>query len=311
MPSSTPADQTDDTPRRYRRVLQRYLLLGVTMFLAGCAGRVTHVVESFTFYVPSREPFVTPAVARDITITTAGRATLHGWWLNAHEGVPAKGTILFCHGNAGRLPDHLAFVERFPALGYDVLMFDYRGYGRSSRTVQLNRYSLLRDARAMHDYLLKTGTDPDLPLVLLGHSMGAAIGVALAAERPDAFDGVVLVAPFSSFPRVASDFAGLLGWLLIPQGLAPENQAASLGKTPLLLIHGEQDRVVRPYHSDRIADAAVQAGVPTTHLPIRDATHVDVFDAKYGTHQTIDRFIGSLLRPDAAATTTEDPAPAE
>lgn len=283
----------------------------MVMLVGGCAGRITHAVESATFYMPSRSDFTTPAMARDVVVQVGGRATIHGWWLDASPDIPAKGTILFCHGNAGNLPDHLAFVERFPALGYDVFMFDYRGYGRSSSPSQINRYSLLRDAKAAHDFLLGQGLNPGLPVILLGHSMGAAIGVALAAERPHAFDGAVLVAPFSSFPRVASDFTGPLGWLLIPRGLAPEEQAARLGDTPLLLIHGGEDRVVRPYHSARIADATNAAGIPTTMLDVPDATHVDVFDDRFGTIDAIDAFIDSLRLAPQAATTSEDPAQAE
>ncbi len=291
--------------------MRRWLLLAAMTLVAGCAGRVTHAVESATFYVPSRAPFTTPPMARDVTINAGGRATLHGWWLKAEPQAEPRGTILFCHGNAGRLPDHLAFVERLPSLGYDVFMFDYRGYGRSSRVGQINRYSLLRDARAAHDHLLATGVDRDRPVVLLGHSMGAAIGVALAAERPDAFDGVVLVAPFSSFSRVASDFAGPLGWLLIPRGLAPEQNAADIGETPLLLIHGGKDRVVRPYHSERVADAARNAGVPTEHIVLDEATHVDAFDQRFGTIDAIDGFIASIRGRTPAATTSEDSERAE
>lgn len=305
-----PADTTAPRPRR-RSALVRWCALAVVAVVGGCVGRLSHVVESATFYVPSREPFSTPAVARDVTISTAGRAKIHGWWLEAAPDTEARGTILFCHGNAGRLPDHLAFVERMPSLGYDVLMFDYRGYGRSSRVAQLNRYSLLRDARSVHDYLLETGADPDLPVVLLGHSMGAAIGVGLAAERPQAFDGVVLVAPFSSFPRVASDFAGPLGWLLIPRGLSPEQEAAKVGDTPLLLIHGDQDRVVRPYHSRRIADRATAADVPTRVIELQGATHVSVFDDEFGTIGAIDLFIRSLTQSRQPATTSGGPAKEE
>lgn len=277
------------------------------LVVGGCAGRVTHFVESATFYVPSRSPFTTPPIARDVTIKAGGRATIHGWWLDADPSVPPKGTVLFCHGNAGNLPDHLAFVRGLPSLGYDVLMFDYRGYGRSSSPSQINRYSLLRDARTVHDHLLGQGVDPELPLVLLGHSMGAAIGSALVAERPDAFDGAVLVAPFSSFPRVASDFAGPLGWLLIPRGIAPETSVAAFGDTPVLLIHGGEDRVVRPYHSSRIAERAEVAGVSVTLALIPDATHVDVFDDRYGTLEEIDTFIASLKTGSPAATTIAGP----
>lgn len=279
--------------------------------VGGCAGRLTHAVESATFYVPSRAPFETPAFASDVTIRAGGRATMHGWWLEADPDVPAKGVILFCHGNAGRLPDHLAFVERFPSLGYDVLMFDYRGYGRSSRPTQINRFSLLRDARAAHDFLLSRGVDANLPVALLGHSMGAAIGSALVAERPDSFDAVVLVAPFSSFPRVASDFAGPLGWLLIPRGQAPEQAVVSFGTTPVLLVHGGRDRVVRPYHSERIAAAAMNAGVRVEVLDVPEATHIDVFDRAFGTVQAIDAFVSSAADPVNAATTIEGSDPPE
>ncbi len=285
-------------------------MLVALLAVAGCSARVSRLVESATFYAPSRQAFDTPEGLRDVTIQVGGRSTLHGWWLDRAAGVEHRGTVLFCHGNAGNLPDHLAFVERLPEHGFDVLMFDYRGYGRSGGVRQMHRVTLLRDTRAALRYVRQETEGQDAPLVLLGHSMGGVIGAALIAERPDAFDAAVLVAPFSSFPRVASDFAGPLGWLLIPGGLAAEQTIQRFGRTPVLLVHGGRDRIVRAYHTGRIAASAREAGVEVSVLELPDANHVDVFDEQHGTISAIVAFVTERAsdQPARGPTTSGDRA---
>ncbi|MEO1585190.1 MAG: alpha/beta fold hydrolase [Planctomycetota bacterium] len=264
--------------------------------IGGCGARLSGVVESVTFYVPSRQPFETPPSAEDVVFRGPSGATLHGWWLARNPATEPAGTVFFCHGNAGRLPDHLSFVEGLPDRGFDVFLFDYRGYGRSSPKRFLSRRSLLRDADRALDALLARSPRVESPVILLGHSMGAVIGSALIAERASDIDGAVLVAGFSSFPRVASDFGGPIGLALIQNGLDMEQSIARFGDVPAVIVHGGRDRVVRPYHAERIAASAVEAGVATQTIVAPEADHVSIFDWRFGVEDTIARFAEDLAR---------------
>jgi hypothetical protein len=295
-------------------LLRRLVLLLAVLLGSGCTVRWTSMVESIAFYHPTRGKFSTPTGIEDVTFHTAGGAELHGWWLPAVGTVPHAGTILFCHGNAGALPEHVDFVDDLPAMGFDVLMFDYRGYGRSTKKGGLHRRMLLRDAEAAVAYLRqRVGPEGAGRLYLLGHSMGAVMAANLAAglnsrgEMP--FAAVALVAPFSSFPRVASDFAGPLGWALIPKGLATEQAVTTLEGVPLLIVHGGRDNIVRPYHGERVTERARAAGMDVQLLRVPEADHIDVFEPQFGAVRAIAEFFAVPTTPGVAPTTSAATVP--
>ena len=271
------------------------LVAGVlsVLVLGGCAARFTRLVESTVLFIPSRATFTTPAGIADVSIPGPKGTQLHGWWMPASTEAEPLGTVLFCHGNSGRLPDHLPFVERLPEFGYNVLMFDYRGYGRSGRAGLITRNTLIADSAAALKYVLdREDVDPDR-LYLLGHSMGGVMAINTAANNPDTFVAVAAVSPFSAFQRVAADFSGPIGWALIQSGMDAEDSVQRFGRTPLLLVHGTRDGVVRRYHSDRIQEAAVEAGIESRVVSVDGAGHNNVFDPDKPTIPVIVEFFAT------------------
>lgn len=137
-------------------------------------------------------------------IRTEDGVRLHGWW------VPAAGdrcgTVVFFHGNAGHLAGRAFIAGRLRAAGFDALLVDYRGYGRSEG--RPSEEGLGRDARAAHRHLLEDRGVAPAELVAAGHSLGAAVAARLAVERPVA--GAVLTGAFTSVPELG---ARLYGWL--------------------------------------------------------------------------------------------------
>jgi alpha-beta hydrolase superfamily lysophospholipase len=99
-------------------------------------------------YFPARAVEETPAAAglafRELEIATEDGERLHGWWVRT--SVPPVGHVLFCHGNAGNIADRVAHAALLSAAGFDVLLFDYRGYGRSSG--RPSEHGTYRDSRA-------------------------------------------------------------------------------------------------------------------------------------------------------------------
>ena len=89
--------------------------------------------QSRLIYFPQQQISNTPKdIGLDYTsvnIATSDGETLHGWWVPAHD---AKGTVLFFHGNAGNISHRINYLKMFKQLGYNTLLFDYRGYGQSS-----------------------------------------------------------------------------------------------------------------------------------------------------------------------------------
>jgi uncharacterized protein len=204
-------------------------------------------------YFPSRAIAQTPATAAlpfaDITFDTEDGERLHGWWIRARA--PLLGHVLLCHGNAGNIADRLPHVELLTSAGFDVLVFDYRGYGRS--TGRPSEQGLYRDARAAHGALLEQrDVDPSL-IFYLGESLGGAVALALALELSPT--GLILQSTFTS----VRDMARMHYWF-IPPALVPDAYPSLRLirglRAPLLVLHGERDEIVPVMHAEALMDAA-------------------------------------------------------
>ncbi|HOA73346.1 MAG TPA: alpha/beta hydrolase [Phycisphaerae bacterium] len=225
------------------------------------------------FYYPNRHVYGKPEqmglAYERVTFAAKDGPRLDGWFFpaaaNADESPPgpAKGTVLHLHGNAGNMSGHFQHVAWLPAAGWNVLCFDYRGYGRSEGTV--TREGTLRDAHAALDYLLARPDVDDHSIVAFGQSLGGAIGIVLAAERQEiralATDGA-----FDSYRRIASchihrnPLLLCIAWwvpsVLMSNGHDPINAIGRIAPRPVLIIHGTADNIVPVEMAERLFHAA-------------------------------------------------------
>jgi pimeloyl-ACP methyl ester carboxylesterase len=192
-------------------------------------------------YFPSRVIVQTPEEAgldsRELSLRTEDGALLHGWWIGARS--ESLGHLLLCHGNAGNVGDRVLHAALLTAAGFDVLLFDYRGYGRSSGSP--DERGTYRDARAALAWLLEQpGVDP-ARVFYLGESLGGAVAVDLALERPPA--GLVLLSTFTSVRELGRLHYPFLPTSLIPDAYPTVRRVPGL-RTPLLVLHGDRDEIV-------------------------------------------------------------------
>jgi uncharacterized protein len=276
----------------WRRVALR---VGVALAAIG-ALRWTSIVESLTFYLPSREAFVTPPGAEDVTFTTSDGLTLHGWFVRARDAVPGevRPAILHTHGNAGSVADHLAFSQHLADAGFHVFLFDYRGYGRSAPARFITRTDLLRDTHAAMDALLARSDIDRERIGLYGVSLGGAPALTLASRRPVA-RAVCTVSAFASFPEIAGDVLPGLGQLLIPTGMSNIDAAERL-QTPYLIVHGAADEIIPASHASMLEDAATRGKVDVTRVMIEGGDHNGIMNVAAARAATIAFFREHLLR---------------
>jgi fermentation-respiration switch protein FrsA (DUF1100 family) len=214
---------------------------------------VTSLLNSLLFF-PAREMLATPAQAElafeDVAIETDDGVRLHGWSVPARAG-SVPGHVLLCHGNAGNVGDRVMHVARLCAAGLDVLLFDYRGYGRSAgRPSELGTY---RDARAARSALLaRPEVDPGR-VVYVGESLGGAVALALALEHPPA--GLVLMSTFTSVRDMARRHYPILPPAVVPDAYPNLRRVREL-RAPLLILHGDRDEIVPPFHAEALFEAA-------------------------------------------------------
>jgi pimeloyl-ACP methyl ester carboxylesterase len=221
-------------------------------------------------YLPARDIVQAPAAAglefADVELRTDDGERLHGWWVPASG--PAIAHLLLCHGNAGNVGDRVPHLALLSRAGFDVLAFDYRGYGRSSG--RPGERGTVRDAIAARDALLRqAGVDP-ARVLYLGESLGAAVALALAIERPPA--GLILQSAFTSVRDMAR-----LHYPVVPRSLVPDAypnlRLIPRLRSPLLVLHGARDEVVPLMYGEALFDAAPE---PKRIEVFADAGHNDM-----------------------------------
>lgn len=204
-------------------------------------------------YFPSRAIPETPAAAglvfEDLSAQTEDGERLHGWWIDARGS--SAGHVLLCHGNAGNVADRIVHAELLSAAGFDVLLFDYRGYGRSSgRPGEEGTY---RDARAMRSALMRRPEVDASRVFYLGESLGGAVALRLALESPPR--GLVLQSTFTSVREMAREHYPFIPRAVVPDAYPSLRQIHAL-RAPLLVLHGAHDDLVPASHGQALFDAA-------------------------------------------------------
>lgn len=172
-------------------------------------------------------------------LTNEDGAELHALYFRA----PApKGVILYFHGNTGSVRRWGRFAPRFVRLGYDVLIPDPRGYGKSRG--KLSEEALHGDAAQWYDHVLKTWPEKDV--VILGRSLGSGLATPLAAQRSPRM--LVLETPFANLYEVAVNYLPMLPYRLLLRYTFRNDKAIKRINCPVYILHGKFDAVV-PYSS--------------------------------------------------------------
>lgn len=220
------------------------------------------------FFQPMKTLVRTPADIKlkyeDIHFSNQQDSTkLHGWFLPA-QGSP-KGTILFLHGNAQNISTHIGSVYWLPAEGFNVFLFDYRGYGQSQGHATIPG-AISDITSALHWLQTNPRVDADR-IVVLGQSLGASLGTyALGtAKYADKIKGLIIDSSFSSYQRIAREkfadfwltwpFQYPLAWS-IESGYDPISRIANFSPTPVLIIHSSHDPIIPLAHAERLFAAA-------------------------------------------------------
>ena len=194
------------------------------------------------------------------------RGDLHAWWIPGEKNnVP---TVLYLHGNFRNISYNLENALRYRMLGCNLLLMDYRGYGKSAGG-KPSEAKVYEDAEAAWQYLLKQrGVKPQQTLIY-GHSLGGAVAIDLAVRHPEAA-GLIIESTFTSMQAMGELKHDLLpvGWLL-NQRFESLQKIPQL-KVPLLLIHGTWDKKVPVNMAQQLFDAAPQ---PKTLTLIEGGEH--------------------------------------
>lgn len=182
----------------------------------------------------------TPADAglafEDLTLETPDGESLHAWYLPAEED---RATVLFCHGNAGNISQRLDTLGVLHGLGLNVLIFDYRGYGRS--TGRPTESGVVADAWTAFRHLVEQRGQMPSRIVVMGRSLGSAVAVQLASVQAPA--ALIVESGFTSVPDL-----GRVAYPFLPRFLArirldSRSRIAEV-RCPVLVAHSPDDEIV-------------------------------------------------------------------
>ena len=207
------------------------------------------------------------------------------WYGKARPGQP---TLLYFHGNGGSLAIRAPRIARFMAEGWGVYMMTYRGYGGGSGIP--TEIDNVADARLAYGALLLEGVAPS-SFIAYGESLGSGIAVRIGIERQVA--GVILDAPYTSIVDIAArayPFLPVRAFLL--DRYETTKYIANL-KVPLLILHGEQDRVVPAAMGRELARVANE---PKRLVVFPEGGHSNLYIDGNNAIEPVRRWIAELER---------------
>lgn len=187
-----------------------------------------------------------------LTLTTDDGETLDAWHVPTRAGVNARGLVIVFHGNAGNIGHRLDYLRMFHEIGYASLIFDYRGYGRSSG--KPSEDGTYRDAAAAWRHGTQALGYPAARIVLFGESLGGAVAAQLASvQRPAA---LVLTSTFTSVPDLGTQIYPWLPVRLLARIRYDTRERLASIAAPVLIIHSRGDDIIPFRHGEQLFAAA-------------------------------------------------------
>ena len=249
-------------------------------------------LQSHVLYQPSsyvdRTPQDIGLAYHEISFNASDGVQLSGWYIPNNS---SKGTILFCHGNAGNIAHRLEYLRILHRQGFSVFIFDYRGYGNSQgRTTEKGTYL---DVEAALDYLVQNTNVSESEVILYGRSLGGAAAINVAQEHSPKM--LIIDSSFISYPKISSDVLSSF-FLPIPVKMLARFEYNSIEliqkiTCPVLVIHSRNDEVIPYSHSKELFN---NANEPKEFLTI-SGTHNDGFLSSENYETGLNNFIDKFL----------------
>ncbi|WP_036068829.1 alpha/beta hydrolase [Leptospira noguchii] len=193
--------------------------------------------ENFIFHFPNE--------FQEIKLATPDGEMSYGLFFPSKSNLSKK-TILFFHGNAGSLRTWGRIYEDFLPLGWNLLITDYRGYGKNSGSI--SEKLMNSDAELWLSYLLNELKIPRNEIVIYGRSIGTGVAINLVSKNPDL--NLFLETPFTDLFTLARNYYPFIQtWML-------KFQFQNLAKlknirSKIRIFHGTQDQII-PYSNSEI-----------------------------------------------------------
>lgn len=216
--------------------------------------RVEHFLTHHPVRYDAGAQWTVPPNGEDVWINVTKDQRIHGWFLNT-ASQPALGTVLYCHGNGGNLTNVGWIGEALTKSGFDVLLIDYRGYGRSDGETT-DEWALNADGEAAYNYLINQRGVKAEKLILHGLSLGSTVAVDVASRKP--CGALVVESGLSSASEMGEHSLPMLPrWLhwLAKNRFESARKIANV-RCPVLITHGTNDATIPVAQGHKLFAAA-------------------------------------------------------
>lgn len=199
-------------------------------------------------FLPGKTIFMTPDEAGmeydNLFIEVQSGVSINAWYIPADD---AKGTVLFCHGNAGTMSHRVETAAIFHSLGMNVMLFDYCGYGRSA-SLRPSEMQTYRDAEAVRKYLVEKRQVSAGKLIIVGRSMGGPVAAKLAKDHSPAL--CIMESTFTSIPDMARYRFPFFPTKWLVSIKYPTLEYIKAVHVPVLIVHSHDDEII-PFQMGR------------------------------------------------------------
>jgi len=232
------------------------LRIGVAVYVGLCL--VLMFRQSRYIYFPDRDVSLTPEYLdldyENVSIRTQDGESIIGWYVPVDplEAPGARPTVLFCHGNGGDIGDRVGSLKTFHDMGFNTLIFDYRGYGQS--TGKPSEQGTYLDVQAAWNHLKAVRGVPPAQIILFGRSLGGAVAVWIATQVNAG--ALVIESTLTSAPDMAAQMFSFLPSRLLCRYKYDSLAHISDVGCPVFVAHSRDDTTVPFAHGLRLFNKA-------------------------------------------------------
>jgi len=216
-------------------------------------------------------------LGQDVELTTDCGSRLRGWLLKSRSAVPQDDTaaplVLYFPGNAGNRSGRINDLREFTVCGFDVLIFDYRGYGDS--TGSPSEAALSADALLVWQYARDTLNYEEDRIVLFGESLGGGVVLSMWSEsnvNPPQPGCLILNSTFASMTQTVSWQYPMFPFRYLLLDHWPSIERIRRVRSPIVVFHGTDDEMIPIEHARALAAESQHA----RFIEVPDGSHNEI-----------------------------------
>ena len=227
-----------------------FLIVGY-LFLLG----LMYLFQRQLIFFPTSNHLITPEKAglnaENVWISTSDGEKLHGWFFPVEQ---SDYIVVLNHGNAGNISNRIDIGKLLSEIGFSVLLYDYRGYGKS--TGKPDEQGLYRDIESVVEYLKREKGYKEVEMIMYGRSLGGAVAAYAATKFQVA--GLVIDSAFESLQAMVSELYPFVPSSLAAYDFPTEKYLQQISGIPVMVMHSRNDEIIGFSHGERLYESSAQ-----------------------------------------------------